>query len=138
MLRSADLAAWLAGQLATLDPAESAPVKTGPLSGLTEEPDRIVTVVREGGRAPDDEGILYTVAFRLEVRGAQRDHDDAEVLADEVDDALLDAACPLLMGQWKVLAIAGVARPTLVGIDTAERSTLWSSYEVQVPATGIL
>ncbi len=134
MLRSLDLATWLTGKLAALTPPETAPVTTGPLSGLHESPDRVIAIMRQGGRAPDDEGHLYTVTFRVEARGAQRDYDSAEVLADEIDDVLLDAPMPQMIGGWRVVAIGALLRPTPVGVDSAERWTLNASYEIQVPA----
>jgi hypothetical protein len=132
VLRSTDLASWLGAKLLALAPPETAAVAAGPLSGLVEMPSRVVTVTRQGGPQPDDEGHLYVIPFRVEVRGAQRIYDDAETLADEVDDALLLSAMPDTMGAWRVVAIRALQRPAYLGIDTGERFTLLATYEVLV------
>lgn len=129
MLRSAELVAWLRVAL----PVETATIGAGPLAGMSDEPDRYVSVVREAGSAPGDEGYLYQPAFRVQCRGAQQDHDSAEVLADEVDDVLLRSAMPAQIGAWKVIAIAAQSRPALVALDGAERSVLSATYLVTVP-----
>ncbi len=129
MLRSSELAAWLT----TLLPTETATISGRPLSGMTDEPDRYISVVREAGLLPGDEGYLYYVAFRIQCRGAQQNHDSAELLADECDDALLLSAMPAQIGAWKALAIAAQSRPSLVTVDAAERSVLSATYAVTVP-----
>ncbi len=130
MLRSSELAAWLTG---LLPQSETAPIIAGPLLGISEEPDRIVAIVRQGGNPPADEGIRYTIAFHVRVRGAQRDYDSAELLTDTIDDLLLGAQMPAFIGASRVIAIAALARPAHTATDTAERAIIDSAYQVTTP-----
>ena len=122
MLRAADLAAFLAG-LGITTPIVAGPWVPDNLA------DRLIVLTVTGGPGSSLERLFDTHAFQARCRGAQRNPQDAETLAGQVDDALLNATLPARVGGRHVPRIdrAG-SPPAAFARDSAGRDSFVCSY----------
>lgn len=129
MVGTSAFATWLG----TLYTGAGETVKVVRSRGIGEElpsqPDRLVIVARTGGPGLALEGIADVPSFQVRFRGAQRDPDDAETLADLGDRLILEAALPAMISGRHVYSITRVGSPpTEDRRDSAGRTHLTCNY----------
>lgn len=134
MLGTSAFAAWVQTQYRNAGDAKIQVVRSrGVGETLPSQPDRLVIVARTGGPGLAVEGAYDVVTFQLRFRGAQRDPDDAEHLADLGDRLLVDAPMPTLIDGRRVIAITRTGSPpTEDRRDSAGRLHLTCNYLVHL------
>lgn len=101
---------------------------------------RIIYVRMQSGPGYAHEGIQDNLVFTIEVRGADRNYDDAEYIARDVDDVILRyGGSPWTFpdGEYmEYMGRTGGAPAQLLVADTAGRYAFSGNYYVSV-ATGL-
>lgn len=120
-MQTDDLAAWLA----TRGIADAKRFD----GDIPPMPDRFVGLTLTGGPGEKRERTFDVLSVQVVTRGGQRDADDAEAMAQAVDDAFMGAIPPLMVGSRRIIAIARTGGPpALMARDEAERALFVCSY----------
>lgn len=137
MLRTTAMALWLQDRYRLEGEGVEVHRSRGVGEELPHAPDRLVIVARTGGPGLAVEGAFDVVSFQVRFRGAQRDPDDAEALADLGDRLLVDAPMPALIDGHHVTVITRTGSPpTEDRRDPAGRLHLTGNYLVHLARFG--
>lgn len=134
-LRAADL------EEALSDPTVAHAIKivpddTTPQGEMIAQPDRLIAVTISGGARTLRERTFDQPRVQLTVRGLQRSDDDAEALAQAVDDVLMGMVPPTMMGDSRVISLDYLGGPpAFVARDDGHRALYACNYLLQVART---
>ena len=92
------------------------------------DPDRLVMVTISGGPGPIYERLFDRTAVTVRCRGLQRQPSDTEALAAQVDEAVMGAVAPVMVGKTRVNDIDRAAPPRFAGLDKAFRAEFVAVY----------
>ncbi len=100
---------------------------------VPEMPDRVVVIQMTGGPGESGERTRDNVSFQVRTRGLQRVPGDGGAFSREVDDAILGAVPPLMMGTRRAVRILRFGGPPSYLLrDSSERVHHVCNYLVEV------
>ena len=96
-------------------------------------PDRVCAIALFGGGPTKLERVLDVVQVQVTCRGRQASPADAEAFAEQVDDVLMAATFPFLMGIRRVVSLDRLGGPPArVDVDAGRRQIMVANYMLSV------
>lgn len=122
-LTVAKVAGWLNDRL-SVDVAD-----WNPNLGAPDAPDRIVLLTPAGGPGLRLDGAVDEQTYNVRSRGLQRDPEDAQQIAAEVDRLIDGTEGPITVGDVRVVALWRVGSPpAMLAVDSAGRTHYSATY----------